>query len=228
MYAARIVRALLCVSATVAFASSSARGLPVFTVAGTGTAANINNYPAAEKPAFAIDGTPSTKYLNFAKLNTGYLVTHTAGGTVTGITFATANDAPERDPLTFSLYGSNTTSVTGTEAAGTNIDLASFTPITLTQAIPGFATDPGRNTLVASVPIVNTTNYASYLLVFPTVRNPATANSMQIGDAVLTGASGNITAASDPILGGVFAVPEPATITLFAFGALALARRRRD
>ena len=48
--------------------------------------------------ANVIDNQP-TKYLNFDKLNTGFTVTPTVGGTlVTGLSLTSANDAPERDP----------------------------------------------------------------------------------------------------------------------------------
>jgi len=66
------------------------------------------NSPATEGAAKAIDGSSATKYLNFDKLNTGFTVTPKMGATVVNqITFTAANDAPERDPRDFILYGSN-------------------------------------------------------------------------------------------------------------------------
>lgn len=64
--------------------------------------------PAAERVANAIDNNSQTKYLNFLKLNTGFTVTPSAGASIlTGIALTSANDAPERDPASFRLEGSN-------------------------------------------------------------------------------------------------------------------------
>ena len=49
------------------------------------------------------------KYLNFKAEGTGFIVTPARYGqtTVTGIALSSANDFPNRDPLSFELYGSN-------------------------------------------------------------------------------------------------------------------------
>src|SRR6058998_763367 len=65
-----------------------------------------NNSPGSEGVANAIDNAP-TKYLNFDKLNTGFTVTPRVGGTILiGLSLTSANDAPERDPATYVLTGS--------------------------------------------------------------------------------------------------------------------------
>jgi hypothetical protein len=65
-----------------------------------------NNSPGSEGVTQAIDNQP-TKYLNFDKLNAGFTVTPSIGGTrVSGITLTSANDAPERDPASYRLEGS--------------------------------------------------------------------------------------------------------------------------
>ena len=52
--------------------------------------------------------------LNFAKLNTGLSLKPTVGSTVvTGLRFTTANDAPERDPATYTLEGTTGSPYTG-------------------------------------------------------------------------------------------------------------------
>src|SRR5439155_13668085 len=67
------------------------------------------NSPAAEQVWHIGDKNVNTKYLNFDKLNTGFIVTPVAGKSVAlGLRLATANDAPERDPMTFTLEGANT------------------------------------------------------------------------------------------------------------------------
>ena len=68
--------------------------------------ASSNNHPGSEGVANAIDNQP-TKYLNFDKVNTGFTVTPSVGGTrVTGLTLTSANDADDRDPADYRLEGS--------------------------------------------------------------------------------------------------------------------------
>ncbi|MEC7883228.1 MAG: hypothetical protein VYB35_10015, partial [Verrucomicrobiota bacterium] len=63
--------------------------------------------PASEKVANAIDNNPKTKYLNFVGRNNtpSGLSIATGGGVVKGLALTSANDAPERDPATFQLWG---------------------------------------------------------------------------------------------------------------------------
>lgn len=211
---------LICGSATPAWAVA-------FFQVGTNTGtANANSWPATETPANSRDGNSATKYLNFAKLNTGLIETPGGSSTLSGIRFTTANDSPNRDPLTFSVYGSNTVTTTGAEAAGTTFDSAAFTPIVLNQTT-GLTVDPGRLTQGAVQPIVNATAYNTYLVVFPTVRDAATANSMQIADAILFNAAGPITTANTLVNGGAL-IPEPGSFGLLTvFGGVAATLRRR-
>ena len=68
--------------------------------------ASSNNHPGSEGVANAIDNQP-TIYLNFDKVNTGFTVTPSVGGTrVTGLTLTSANDADDRDPADYKLEGS--------------------------------------------------------------------------------------------------------------------------
>ncbi|MDB5732127.1 MAG: hypothetical protein JWQ03_2022, partial [Variovorax sp.] len=211
-------------------AAAQVEAAPIFQVAAVGTAGNINNYPAAEDPTKIRDATPGTKYLNFAKTNTGIIETFSSAQTVNGLIFATAGDAAPRDPLTFSLYGTNSTLITGSEAAGANIDLGTFTLIAANQPIAGFTIDPGRNTTVANQLVTNANAYSTYAVIFPTIRDAAAANSMQIGDITFTNGGTAIAGqATNPVVGGqTIAVPEPATLGLLSVGIIAgLARRRR-
>jgi hypothetical protein len=125
-----------------------------------------NNFPAAENPAAAIDNRGDTKYLNFDKLNTGFTVTPSGSGVVRGITFMTANDAPQRDPASYTLEGSN--------------DGAAWFPIA-----SGAVTLPTPRFALAQVLFPNSTVYTQYRIIFPTVRTPSSANSMQIGEIQL-------------------------------------------
>ena len=130
--------------------------------------ASSTNSPAGERAPNAIDGNPATKYLNFDKLNTGFTVTPASASTVRGIALTSANDAVERDPATFEVWGS----VNGT----------SFTKIG-EGTVPAFPERFIRREMY----FINTTAYTSYKVVFPTVLTAASANSMQIADVELLG-----------------------------------------
>jgi len=124
-------------------------------------------WPTAENPQKLVDGLTSTKFLNFGKLDCGFSVTPIVGPSiVTGIILSTANDAPERDPASYILYGSN-------DGGANYTEIASGACLT---------TDPGRTVTTAPIMFANTTQYTNYKLVFPTVRNAAAANSMQISE----------------------------------------------
>ena len=127
---------------------------------------------------------------------------------MTGLSLTTANDSPPRDPLTFTLFGSNTQTAVNTP--GTTFALANFTQIA-TGPIPGLVTDPGRFTTVPEVTFANTTAFTTYILVFPTVRDAAAANSMQIAEAILTGT----------------VVPEPSALLFAGLAGVGFLRRRR-
>ena len=64
------------------------------------------NSPQKERPLLAIDDQPATKYLNFDGAGSG-LEIKVQNTIVNGITITSANDAPERDPKSFVLSGSN-------------------------------------------------------------------------------------------------------------------------
>ena len=64
------------------------------------------NSPKNERPLLAIDDQPATKYLNFDGAGSG-LEIKVQNTIVNGITITSANDAPERDPKSFVLSGSN-------------------------------------------------------------------------------------------------------------------------
>ena len=198
---------------------SAADAAALFTIGSAGTAANTNNFPAGEPPASAIDGVAATKYLNFGKTNTGYIFTLTTGtATATGINFTTANDAPERDPASYRLLGSN--SATASIVAGTIYDDSSFTQISAgALSLPAARSTAGGNVTFASA-----TAYKTFLLIFPTVGNAATANSMQIAEAMIQTATGNLGNAG--IVGGG-QIPEPSATVLLSLGVIGLLTKRR-
>src|SRR6185295_4468288 len=133
-----------------------------------------NNTTVSEVAANAIDGSSGTKYLNFDKLNTGFNVTPAKGPSiVTGMRFTTANDAAERDPTSFTLEGTTGDILNGPwSLIVSNVTGLTNVPATATpRQFPG--------------PIIsfeNGVSYTSYRLRFPTVRDAAAANSMQISE----------------------------------------------
>ncbi len=145
--------------------------------------ASSNNSPGSEGVANAIDNAP-TKYLNFDKVNTGFTVTPGSGLTiVSGLTLTSANDAPERDPASYTLEGS--------------YDGVNFTPIS-SGSVPAFAARFQKNTILFD----NKVPFLSYRLIFPTVANEAAANSMQISEVELLGklAPTDVTVPGDPVV----------------------------
>jgi len=113
----------------------------------------------------------------------------------------TANDSAERDPASWELYGTLDAILSGDNTEGT---AETWTLIANgTIALPD-----DRNTLGPLVEFSNSTAYASYKILFPTLKNADSANSMQIAEIQLYG------------------IPEPATICLLGMGGLALIRRR--
>ncbi|MDB6153578.1 MAG: hypothetical protein JWL90_2031 [Chthoniobacteraceae bacterium] len=206
-----ITQAAIITSVTDPLAGGKLTSTSIFTVGGVGTATGVNDWPAAELPSKIFDVDQATKYLNFAKTDTGIAVTPAFGLSIaTGINFTTANDGQARNPATFSLYGSNTVTVAGNEAAGATFSLSSFTPIAVDQPTGFTSTTPIFTS--ASVSFPNTTPYKSYILVFPTVADVANSNSMQVAQANITGTA---------------AVPEPGTLGLLGLTTVGIAALRR-
>jgi glucose/arabinose dehydrogenase len=132
-------------------------------------------YPGNESPQNAIDGTLN-KYLNFGKINSGFIVTPpNSGAVVSGFQITTANDAQQRDPTTWQLFGTNDPIASVDNSTG---DAENWTLIDAgVVALPS-----ARNTLGPLVPVDGDTAYASYRMLFTGVKDTGNANSMQIGE----------------------------------------------
>lgn len=139
--------------------------------------------PGGETPNNAIDGTLA-KYLNFGETNSGFIVTPTGGASVvTGFQITTANDAEERDPTAWQLFGTNSEVASANDSTGT---AESWTLIDSgTIALPS-----ARNTLGPTVSVSNSASYKSYKMLFTDVKNAAAANSMQIAEIQFFGSQG--------------------------------------
>ena len=141
------------------------------------------NSPSNEGVVNAIDNNPSTKYLNFDKLDAGFTVRPTVGETVvTGIRFTSANDAPERDPTRFDLSGSND---------GVNFVRVAEGPI------PDFT----ARFQAREVALTNTASFTHYRLIFTDVRDVAAAVAVQIAEVELLGTVGPPLPEWDDLLG---------------------------
>ncbi len=156
---------------------------------------NDGNWPEGELPDYAIDDDITTKFLNFGGATgvTGIQVTPSVGPSiVTGLSFTTANDAPERDPVAYEIYGSNE-SIDGQYeliAAGEIVDFAQE------EAWPRFK---GNTT---DIVFENTTMYDHYQVLLTAVRDPNSANSMQIGEIELLGTPPtDVSSPADPVVG---------------------------
>ena len=122
-----------------------------------------NNSPHNETAVNAFDGNPNTKYLNFDKQNAGVTVKLSQGRVVQKFTITTANDAVERDPASYKLYGSNN---------GVNWTLIKEGPLSLSD---------NRFAVSGEISVDNTTAYVYYFMLFPSIKNNI-GNSVQISE----------------------------------------------
>jgi len=155
-----------------------------------------SSFPGGEAPGNLLDGLSGTKYLNFGRNWSGLIVTPGAS-TVQSLRFTTANDATERDPSYYVLYGS-TAPITSTDngrGRGENWTVISSGPLSLPTARQDSST-------VVDVP--NSAGYTSYKLLFPGVRNDGGANSLQLADVQMYSAPGGagtaILSAGQPVV----------------------------
>jgi hypothetical protein len=189
------------------FTGSGASGSNVFTPGSAALAIDSpspqSNYPGGESPSLAIDGNLGTKHLNFGEVGSGLIIQPSFGSSVlTGIEVWTADDAEERDPTTFSIYGSN-----GPLAS---LDNSTGTAETWTLIASGALSLPaGRGVSGGIVPIPGMAAYSLYKFEVTGVKNEGDANSTQYAEIQLYG------------------VPEPSGAALAGLGMVGLFLRRR-
>jgi len=167
---------------------------PDVTQPGDPIVASSSNSPGSEGAANAIDNTQA-KYLNFDQRTpnnppTGFAVTPSIGSSlVSGITVTSANDAPERDPSTFILLGSNDT--------GLDYNTNNWTFIVGFTNVPAFTARFQKQTFLFD-------NYTPYKNYRWTVVAVATPNGccMQVAEVELLGTSApkDVTQPGDPIV----------------------------
>jgi alpha-tubulin suppressor-like RCC1 family protein len=201
--------------ATYANAANQVRGGWIngenFTIGAVGTTNPGNNWPSAEGPDKVVDSNTGSKFLIFRNSNAGLIFSPTNSNIVFNrLSLSTANDASERDPASYVIYGSSTL-LTGT--AGTNISLTD-----LTQLASGMITLPdNRTTGPTVVQFANTTAYASYIVAFPTVRSTSSNNLTQISEVQLSqGINPPVAVAMEGARGGQLS---SGTFTFGSFGS---------
>jgi hypothetical protein len=175
---------------------------------------NDGEPPAGEVASHAIDDV-GQKYLNFLDLSSGFVVTPSGNADnlpIVGLRLYTANDAEDRDPASFQLSGSNDGDGAWTYIASGNLSLpADRNPGGDAVAIPPTGNlDAFNQTILFD----NELTFQHYQVIFPTIKNAFTANSMQIAEVEL-----------------LAAIPEPTTGLMLGIGLLGIAgaaRRRRD
>jgi hypothetical protein len=178
--------------------------------AGTGG----GQYPSTESPANSIDRDGATKYLNFGNGNssisnttkgvgTGLIVTPAIGPSiVSAIQVATANDSPNRDPLTVSIEGTNATN---------NLNAGSVWSLIADNVNLGINTDPGRQMFGPEISFANTTAYRSYRIIVKSQRG--SDNGVQYSEMNLIGVRDTV---PPTVVDGSFDVSGPAVLVRFS------------
>ena len=142
-------------------------------------AAPESSSPESEGVENLLDGSTATKYLNFGAENSGFIVTPSAGSSVVrAFTLSTANDAEERDPVNWELFGTN--EAVTTEAHQTGLGREAWTLIaTGTLALPA-----DRDTAGSQVIFNNNDAFTSYKWICRTLKATAGAdvNSVQFSE----------------------------------------------
>lgn len=189
------------------YTGGSATGLNVMTTAsailGIDQPGFSSSYPGGESPALAFDGNVNTKYLNFGKENAG-LIIQPAGApeVINFIELWTANDAEDRDPVNYAIYGSNDALASADNGFGDGENWTLINSGTLN--LPS-----DRNASGGVQYFANSTAYSLYKFQVLSVKNTGTANSFQFSEIQLYG------------------VPEPTGAAMTALGAAGLLLRRR-
>lgn len=172
-----------------------------------------NTQTGNEGPEKVFDENNGSKWFSGARAFSGLIVTPVGGpAIVQSLSFTSGNDAPERNPVSFQLFGTNSaiTSVNN----GTGLE-DSWTLIGGGSTGLGDPTSPaiGFNTTGAAIDVPNATAYASYKVLFTKLRsananpfdpvtlaNGSNPNGIQLSEARLFNAlaGGGVNVAANP------------------------------
>lgn len=140
---------------------------------------STSNSPLTEGPAAALDGDPSTKYLNFGRTGSGYILSLDTPQALQGLWLSTANDVSGRDPSRIAIYGTNDVIGSGNHSNGMSESwmLLSRQSVVLPEA---------RGAVDAAfLNWANDAAFSSYRFVVEAIRNPFVAE-MQIAETRFT------------------------------------------
>ena len=164
--------------------------------------APASKYNPGQEPFNLLDNNVDTKHLNYGRENSGFIVTPNYGSSVVlAFEIWTANDRPERDPTNWVLYGTTDAIISKDNGQGLaeNWTLIDEGYINLPEE---------RGTNSGLVIVNNTIPYTSYKMIFPKLKNPEAANSMQISRIQFD------------------SLPEPTVLLLLSLGSFVLLRRK--
>ena len=133
---------------------------------------DVGSSPSSERCHNAFDNSTGTKYLNFTRTNSSVLIDLKRAWTITKAGFTTANDAIERDPTAFDLYGSNTS---------TSADMV------LIRSVTGMSPPSGRFVDYSDVDISAAAAFRYLKLTFTNVRTVGSACCVQVAEIRLSG-----------------------------------------
>lgn len=163
-----------------------ARNSGEFQIGTVGATAFSNNWPASQTPEQAIDEL-GQGHRNYVRLDAGLLVVPQTGSSVArSIQIWTGNDSAELDPASFELWGTNEPITDGPDA----FPFSTFTLVASGELDLPLARTTGGSALLRQstsqrIAFPNTSSFQSYLVLFPTVRDIAMADSIQIGEVAL-------------------------------------------
>jgi hypothetical protein len=165
---------------------------------------NTNCYYGSEFASNLLDGNSTTKYYNGNRTTSPVSVFFERADNMAfhleGFGFTLANDSPDRDPISFSFYGTNNDTIEGANLG----DLTLLTSDAFNYPNKKYA--PFERTFA---PASTSPAFSNFLVVFNDLRGTGT-------DAQL----------SELRLLGTVQVPEPTTLAIFALGMVGLAARR--
>jgi len=151
------------------------------TTAGASTGTFDDLYSNTEElPKFAMDNLTATKYFNYGRIGSGFVVIPaiSKSSVACGLLFATANDNPNRDPITVTLEGSNASDINAVRL-GTNWTLIYKGPT-------GISAVMNRKTYGLQQTFKNEKQFASYRLLISSIRVDG-ADAVQYSEARIIG-----------------------------------------